>query len=116
MSRRALSHLLLSIVLLVSQQMAIAHVITHWGARASTALTHHHASADKEDGFSKSVAQDQGCEQCLAFAQIATAIGQQTRSFVAPSQGSWAIAALAPHGVCARAPCAFRSRAPPAVV
>lgn len=114
MSRRALNHLLLAIVLLVSQQMAIGHVISHWGARASAALAH--ASADKEDGFSKSVAQDQGCEQCLAFAQIATAIVQETRAFVAPSQGTWAIAELAPHSVCARAPCAFRSRAPPVVV
>ena len=114
MSRRALNHFLLAIVLLVSQQMAIAHVIAHWGGRASSAVAH--ASAAREDGFSKSVASDQGCEQCLAFAQIATAIGQETRTFVAPSQGTWAIAELSPLSVCARAPCAFRSRAPPVTV
>jgi hypothetical protein len=114
MSRRALNHLLLSIVLLLSQQMAIAHVIAHWGARAST--TSVRASASTDDSFSKPIAQDQGCEQCLAFAQIATAVGQEPRSFVPPSQGTWSIAALAPRLVCARAPCAFRSRAPPASV
>jgi hypothetical protein len=114
MSRRALNHLLLSIVLLLSQQMAIAHVISHWGARAATSTVH--ANAPRDDGFSKPIAQDQSCEQCLAFAQIATAVGQETRSFAPPSQGSWSIAALAPSRVCARAPCAFRSRAPPASV
>jgi hypothetical protein len=114
MSRRALNHLLLSIVLLLSQQMAIAHVIAHWSGRAPA--TSVHASAAKDDGFSKPIAQDQACEQCLAFAQIATAVGQEPRSFVPPSQGTWAIAALAPRLVCARAPCAFRSRAPPASV
>jgi hypothetical protein len=114
MTRRALNHLLLSIVLLLSQQMAISHVIAHWSGRAAT--TSAHASAAKDDGFSKPLAQDQGCEQCLAFAQIATAVGQEPRTFVPPSQGTWAIAALAPRVVCARAPCAFRSRAPPATV
>jgi hypothetical protein len=114
MSRRALNHLLLSIVLLLSQQMAIAHVIAHWGARASATAVQKNAAGD--DGFSKAVAQDQGCEQCLAFAQIAGAVGQEPRSFVPPSQGTWAIASLAPSLVCARAPCAFRSRAPPARV
>jgi hypothetical protein len=113
MSRRALNHLLLSIVLLLSQQMAIAHVIAHWGARASTTSVQ---GASKDDGYSKPIAQEQGCEQCLAFAQIATAVGQEPRSFVPPSQGTWSIAALAPRLVCARAPCAFRSRAPPASV
>jgi hypothetical protein len=111
MSRRALNHLLLSIVLLLSQQVAIAHVISHWGARAATSSVH--ATAAQDDSFSKPIARDQGCEQCLAFAQIATAVGQQTRSFAPPSQGSWSIAGLAPSHVCARAPCAFRSRAPP---
>ena len=114
MSRRALNHLLLSILLLLSQQMAISHVISHWGARASASTVH--AKAATDDGFSKRLAPDQGCEQCLAFAQIATAVGQETRSFAAPSQGTWAIAALAPHRVFVRAPCAFRSRAPPAAV
>ncbi|MGZ5787447.1 MAG: hypothetical protein ACXWJM_16160 [Ramlibacter sp.] len=111
MSRRALNHLLLSIVLLLSQQMAIAHVISHWGSRAAT--TSVQATVARDDGFSKPIAQDQGCEQCLAFAQIATAVGQETRSFAPPSHGSWALAALAPTRVCVRAPCAFRSRAPP---
>ena len=114
MSRRALNHLLLAIVLLISQQMAIGHVIAHWSARASAATAH--ARVDTADGFSKSVAQDQACEQCLAFAQIATAVAQETRTFVAPSQGTWAIAARSPHTVHARAPCAFRSRAPPVAV
>jgi hypothetical protein len=112
MTRRLANRILLSLLLLVSQQMAIAHVIGHWNARAAATVSASKVSND--DGLSSSIAQDQRCDQCLAFAQIASAVGQQPRAFVAPRQGALAIRAISPHSICARAPCAFLSRAPPA--
>jgi hypothetical protein len=113
MTRRALNRILLSLLLLIAQQMAIAHTMAHWGSRLVVTSAAQKASDD--GGLSKSVAQDQGCDQCLAFAQIASAVGQEPRSFVAPSES--ALAVIGAPVPCARihAPCGFRSRAPPAV-
>jgi hypothetical protein len=112
MSRRIANRILLSLLLLITQQMSIAHVIGHWNARAVATASANKVAAD--DGLAGSIAQDQRCEQCLAFAQIASAVGQQPRAFVPPHQGAQAILGAWPHSICARAPCAFLSRAPPA--
>jgi hypothetical protein len=113
MSRRIANRILLSLLLLISQQMAIVHVMAHWGAW--TVASAPVAKVSDDDGLSRSVARDQGCDQCLAFAQIASAVGQEPRAFLPPRQGAQAITGTSPDSACARAPCAFRSRAPPAV-
>jgi hypothetical protein len=111
MTRRHMIRVLLSLLLLVSQQMAFAHVITHWsGQRGATAG--HVARGD--GGVSDAFAKDQVCSQCLAFAQIAGAVGNCPRSFAPPALGSYAIACAPEHSVHARTVVAFHSRAPPA--
>jgi hypothetical protein len=113
MTRRAFHRILLSLLLLLAQQVGVMHVTAHWSERVVAAAAE---KPSKEDGVSKSIAQDQGCDQCFAFAQLASAVGQEPRSFVPPSQDAQAIAGASAHAIFARAPCAFRSRAPPAVV
>jgi hypothetical protein len=114
MTRRALNRILLSLLLLIAQQMGIAHTMAHWGARV--AVTSAVQKPSDDGGLSKSVAQDQGCDQCLAFAQIASAVGQEPRSFVAPSEGAQSVTGASTSCARIHAPCGFRSRAPPAVV
>jgi hypothetical protein len=112
MTRRSLTHVLLSLLLLLSQQLAMAHVMSHWSARLAPAGQ---LQAGKDDGsLSRAIAQDQSCDQCLAFAQIASAVGSGARSFAPPALCDAAIArsGAAPAGACA--PCPFDTRAPPA--
>lgn len=111
MTRRSIFRVLLSLLLLVSQQMAFAHVVTHWNAQVSAS-----AEVQKDDGLSKAFAKDQSCGQCLAFAQFASAIGNSPRAFVPPDQASGAVFPGAERAVCARTVCVFDSRAPPAAV
>jgi hypothetical protein len=112
MMRRCLVHILLSLVLLVSQQMAFAHALTHWTGQLPPVA----AKASSDSDLSSSVAQDQSCSQCLAFAQLASVIGSSPRQFVpldlqAERVHGYAILEAAPRTVCV-----FHSRAPPSFV
>ncbi|MGZ3182517.1 MAG: hypothetical protein ACXU8N_08760 [Telluria sp.] len=107
MSRRLVYRIVLSLLLLASQQMAFTHALTHLAGRAQL-----------EASRGKAVnpfAQDQSCEQCLAFAQIAGAPGNETRFFLPPAER--AAAALQPCTAAAsrRPALPFHSRAPPAL-
>jgi hypothetical protein len=117
MTRRTFIRVLLSLLLLVSQQMAISHAMTHWvGSRDGVAQLHKAASQHQEEGgISSAFAQDQTCEQCLAFAQIASAVGSPARTFIADAAASCAIGASTTQPGCARTSCVFHSRAPPSL-
>jgi hypothetical protein len=110
MTRRSVIRVLLSLLLLISQQMAFSHVIGHWSGPRSAGLGQLHTG---HDSASKALAKHQVCDQCLAFAQIASAVGHTPRSFAPPGLVPGAIACGEDRTVHARAPCAFRSRAPP---
>jgi hypothetical protein len=103
---------MLSLLLLVSQQMAMSHAVSHWaGSRHAPAQV---GSAPAKDGsMSSAFAQDQTCEQCLAFAQIAGAIGSPTRSFAPDGTATCARHASTSQSACARTICVFQPRAPP---
>jgi hypothetical protein len=117
MIRRSVVHILLSLLLLVSQQMAFAHAMSHWTGKIGG--THPAASVlsgEVQKDLSSSVAQDGSCSQCLAFAQVASAIGSTPRQFVpldlqAERAGAFVATAAAPRTVCV-----FHSRAPPSFV
>lgn len=111
MTRRSVIRLLLSLLLLMSQQMALSHAVTHWSGRMVPSVAAQPASGD--GSLSKSFAQDQWCDQCLAFAQIAGSVGSDTRAFAPFNPGADAIAATAERAFRPRTVCAFRSRAPP---
>lgn len=114
MTRRSLIRVLLSLLLLLSQQMAIAHAMTHWaGSRDGAAQLHKAGGEQHERGISSAFAQDQTCEQCLAFAQIAGALGSPARSFATDLAPSRAANASVTQPGCVRTTCAFQSRAPP---
>lgn len=111
MNRQAIVRVLLSLLLLMSQQMALAHAMSHWtGSLEGAPLVH---QVDDDGSLSAAIAQDQTCQQCLAFAQIATPLGSTPRSFAAADTASSALLATDTQAACARTVCVFRSRAPP---
>ena len=113
MPRRSVIRLLLSLLLLMSQQMALSHAVTHWSGRMAPVVAQQHAGGD--GSLSKTLAQDQWCDQCLAFAQIAGSVGSDTRAFAPFNPGADAIALTTERVFCPRTACVFRSRAPPAL-
>jgi hypothetical protein len=110
LSRRAVIHVVLSLLLLLSQQMAISHVMSHWtDGRGTTAQL----SPDGSRKVAEPLASDKHCQQCLAFAQIASAVGNppQTLAAIGGADGCTLAPAVAP--LCRQAIAAFRARAPP---
>ena len=113
MSRRSFTRVLLSLLLLISQQMAMTHVISHVAGALDTAAQVQQGEEDDDSGLSNAIAKDQSCHQCLAFAQIATALGNTPRYFAATDIMSRAGVSVATQAGCTRTVCVFQSRAPP---
>jgi hypothetical protein len=110
MTRRSILHVLLSLLLLASQQMALSHAMAHW---TSPRQGNAHLSAPGEARLGKALAQEQSCDQCLAFAQLASAVGSTVRPFAAFDLVAFKIAAFAPASERRRTIRVFQSRAPP---
>lgn len=109
--RRSLAYGLLSLLLVLSQQMGISHGLTHWFGGERT----HQAQSSRQERpqAPDSLATDQGCVHCLAFAQIATALDAQFHSFPADRHPAPAILVSRVLPDCSRTVCVFQSRAPP---
>lgn len=105
---------MLSLLLLVSQQMAFAHAMSHWtGKIGSTRPNAVLVQLDTDNDLSRAVAQDRSCSECLAFAQIAGAIGSTPRQFAPLDLQTERVLALATTEAAPRTFCVFHSRAPP---
>jgi hypothetical protein len=111
MTRTTIVRLLLSLLLLVSQQMATSHALLHWGGALDITASALHQ--ERAGDLSSAFAQDQTCTQCLAFAQLAGPLGSQAPAFVVPDSGRGAGIATNDAAACARTICVFQSRAPP---
>ena len=121
MMHRRFVHILLSLLLLVSQQMAFAHAMSHWtgtlgGTRPVAARFQAVSQPDADKDLSSAVAQDRNCFQCLVFAQMASAIGSTPRQFAPLDLRDERALALATTSAAPRTVCAFHSRAPPSSI
>ncbi len=99
--RKYLLPFLLAFLLLGAQQAGWTHALTHFGKKTGSAAQPKQAPADK------------ACQQCLAFAQIGSALLRAAVTLpVPPPEACLALtraASLAPAGM----RCGFLSRAPP---
>lgn len=112
--RRNLCHVLLSLLLVFSQQMGFSHALSH-AAAASVQLADQagEQALDDTGGITK-LGLDHSCAQCLAFAQIGSAADTRFYSFpLADNDASVAIAFTPAALDCQRTVCGFLSRAPP---
>jgi hypothetical protein len=110
---RSLVHVLLSLLLLVSQQLSLGHAYSHW-TDIQESLVQQATDDDSGDGGkpSKPGLHEQ-CGQCAASAQVAFALPATIRQFI-PAQLAYAVPSLAPTpGICLLAACPFQQRGPP---
>lgn len=109
MSRRIAIRFMLSLLLLLSQQMALSHAISHWAGSA-----HSQQAAEEDSSLSAAVAQDDTCDKCLSFANLAGAIGADPFRFDPAQATQLAITGPLKNGPFSTARAAFQPRAPPA--
>jgi hypothetical protein len=96
--RRLIGRLLLSLALLWAQQAALSHTLSH-GLHARAA--------------SKSLAADQVCGDCLAYAQFFSALGTSQRLPTAARPAILRLVLPATPDRCLTTECMFEPRAPP---
>lgn len=114
MQTRSFIHIVLSLLLLISQQMGFAHAASHLG-NAAQGGTQAHSALNGEADDASQAALEKVCDQCLVFGQIATALPFDLYSppLVLPA------GFIASHLVvsCIHVPTLFgyQSRAPPAI-
>ncbi len=120
MTRHALFRILLSLTLLLSQQMAFAHALSHVTGVLTPATVDMASSpaaalqaAAQDSELSSAIAQEKSCHQCLSFAQLAGPLGSTPRAFAAADLRDAAPVIALGDLHCRRTPCGFRSRAPP---
>jgi hypothetical protein len=111
--RRPLLHMLLSLLLLLSQQAAFAHWVAH-GVQGRHLVS---PAADKTavptPGKSGLLQADQLCQECLFMAQVGSVPISTTASPTIDLAGNGIIIALPAFVVLAQNPSPFLSRAPP---
>ena len=110
MTRQVFFRVLMSLLLLFSQQLATTHVLTHLSGSVETASL---AQPGSDTDKSRSAAQDQSCNKCLVFAQFGAPLGSKALSYALPAQPSLPVDGAAVAAFHARTILAFQSRAPP---
>lgn len=115
MTRQAFIRVLLSLLLLISQQMASSHVMSHLagGLERAAAVQVQVQVTGADEGLASAVAQDQSCSQCLAFAQLSGPLGIAPRAFAVPDHATAGSVPGDLHAGASRTILAFQSRAPP---
>jgi len=114
---RSLVHVLLSLLLLVSQQLSLGHGYTHWddvreslGWNAAEAVV---GASDDGGGKPAKPGLHDLCGQCAASAQVAFALPTSIRQFV-PAELVHAAPTLPDTpGICLLTACVFQPRGPP---
>ncbi len=100
--QRIFSHLAFALFLLLSQQLGIAHAISHFSSdRVSRSSHEKHLPAEMH------------CSQCLAFAAIGSALNSAPATFAAMLPVSWLPIAPSVAKPLLFALRAYHSRAPP---
>ena len=110
MKRSLFLRVLLSLLLLVSQQMAVSHAMSHWTGAADKPAQ---VQAGGKHAPSKELAHEAGCAQCFAYAQLASALGSPAYLVSLPVVQAFHLASPIPCADCIRTVCVFQPRAPP---
>lgn len=110
MKRSVFLRVLLSLLLLVSQQMAISHAMSHLAGTGDKVAQ---VQVDSKHKAAKGLAHEPGCSQCFAYAQMASAIGTPAYALPIVDVQPNHLAPLASSVDCIRTVCVFQSRAPP---
>lgn len=110
MQNRLLAHVLLSLLLVLSQHLAVAHGYVHWAKPAphGTATSHLPGSQSQ-----KSILPDHGCALCVAGMQFGAVLGTPEFLFRARDCADTADRLFHSVPASAQTRCAYRSRAPP---
>lgn len=112
-TKRQIVYALLSLLLVLSQQLGMAHAISHWSDYRQSGERVLQFEAGAEQGGNAGLALDHNCSQCAAFAQLASALPTQDSAFPVVAYGATFVAAAPAQPQQAPSARPYDSRAPP---
>ncbi|NYE60295.1 hypothetical protein FHW58_001447 [Duganella sp. 1224] len=107
---RPFVHVFLALLLLLTQQVGVAHIYTHWiGAEQQELQLTEEGQAEHR----KRLAVHKVCAECVSVAQMAAAITSSPLTLAISTLSTGPVTVPATLPACERTTCVFHSRAPP---
>jgi hypothetical protein len=116
---RPFIHVVLSLLLLISQQLGLSHVMTHMDSSHNLLtvnagqLTASGSDVLEPEDIHLQESLDSNCEQCLVFAQLATVLPVVVSPLPPVLPASFIAGGHEDPSICSQTHCAYLSRAPP---
>jgi hypothetical protein len=111
MTRRTFTHVFLAILLLLTQQVGVTHVYSHWSGieqQQNVQLTEEDHAEHR-----KRVAVHKVCAECVSVAQMAAGITSSPLTLAISTLSTGPVTVPTTLPACERTTCVFQSRAPP---
>lgn len=112
---RFFAHVLLSLLLLVSQQMVLQHGVTHWDAFRKELIRQGALEPGQDGGKPAKPVLHELCAECQAHTQLAFALPSGSHRLALPDLDAGPLAARGAAGIRLPPPRLFQSRAPPSL-
>jgi hypothetical protein len=111
MIRRSFTHVFLALLLLLTQQVGVTHVYSHWSGIEQP----QNVELTEEDHAEhrKRVAVHKVCAECVSVAQMAAAITSSPLTLAISTLSTGPVTVPTTLPACERTTCVFQSRAPP---
>ncbi|MBV7534542.1 hypothetical protein KW842_02060 [Duganella sp. sic0402] len=107
--RRYIVHALLALLLLLTQQLGVTHVYSHWSEAEQSARL----SEEDQAKHRKRVAVHKVCAECVTVAQMGAAITSAPLTLALSTLSTGPVTLQLTLPACERTICVFQSRAPP---
>lgn len=112
--RLPIVHVLLALLLLLTQQIGVTHAYAHWsGAEQQNAQLIGQLSDEDQAEHRKRVAVHKVCAECVSVAQMGAAITSSPLTLAISTLSTGPVTIPATLAACERTTCVFESRAPP---
>ncbi|MYN25318.1 hypothetical protein [Duganella levis] len=110
-SRRPFVHLFLALLLLLTQQVGVTHIYSHWDGIEQQQNVQ--LSDEDHAEHRKRVAVHKVCAECVSVAQMAAAITSSPLTLAISTLSTGPVTVPTTLPACERTTCVFQSRAPP---
>ena len=110
-SRRPFVHLFLALLLLLTQQVGVTHIYSHWDGIEQQQNVQ--LSDEDHAEHRKRVAVHKVCAECVSVAQMSAAITSSPLTLAISTLSTGPVTVPTTLPACERTTCVFQSRAPP---
>ena len=108
--RLPIVHVLFALLLLLTQQVGVTHVYSHWSGVEQQSLE---LTDEDQAEHRKRVAVHKVCSECVSVAQMAAAIVSTPLTLAISTLSTGPVTIPGTLADCERTTCVFQSRAPP---